>query len=216
MSLHTPPAAPICQQARHEPNALIGIGCRFPGGATDPASFWKLLCDGVDAIGEIPRDRWDIKAFYDPELGRPGKSCSRRGGFLDGVDTFDPQAFGISPREAACMDPQQRLLLEAAWEALEDGSQTLAGTNAGVFIGLSSADYLQLQTNLCDRSGVDMYSSMGSAMSIATNESPIAEPSGGRASPWTPPARLRSWPCISRAEAFGAASVTWRSLVART
>src|SRR4051812_13842366 len=104
-----------------EPIALIGIGCRFPGGANDPASFWKLLCDGVDAITEIPEDRWNIGAFYDEDVNTWGMTHHRYGGFVDGIDQFDPEFFGISPREAPAIDPQQRLLLELAWEALEDG-----------------------------------------------------------------------------------------------
>ncbi|MFW6096896.1 MAG: AMP-binding protein, partial [Chloroflexota bacterium] len=106
------------------PIALISLSCRFPG-APDPEAFWRLLHDGVDAIGEVPADRWDVNAFYgangdDPP---PGKMNTRWGGFLDGVDQFDPHFFGISPREAERMDPQQRLLLEVAWEALERGRQ---------------------------------------------------------------------------------------------
>src|SRR6187549_3928074 len=96
----------------HEPIAITGIGCRFPGGASGPGAFWKLLCDGVDAITEIPPDRWNIPAYYNAEPGLPGKTNSRWGGFIDGIDQFDPAFFGISPREAAFMDPQQRLLLE--------------------------------------------------------------------------------------------------------
>ena len=105
--------------AQAEPIAIIGIGCRFPG-ANDPLAFRQLLRDGVDAITEVPADRFDLNAFYDPDPQAPGKISTRWGGFLDQVDRFDPHFFGISPREAARMDPQQRLLLEVAWEALED------------------------------------------------------------------------------------------------
>jgi hypothetical protein len=117
--------------APNEPLAIIGIGCRFPGGANDPETFWKVLVEGVDAITEIPADRWHVRSFYDPEPGKPGKTRSRWGGFLPDVDRFDPQFFGIAPREAARMDPQQRLLLEAAWEALEDGGQPLSWPQPG-------------------------------------------------------------------------------------
>src|SRR4051794_13769769 len=101
-----------------EPIAIIGIGCRFPGRANGPHAFWTLLEEGRDAITEVPADRWSARSFYDPETGKPGKTQSRWGGFLEGIDRFDPHFFDISPREAARMDPQQRLLLEVAWEAL--------------------------------------------------------------------------------------------------
>jgi hypothetical protein len=101
------------------PIAVIGIGCRFPGGADGPAAFWRLLRDGFDATGPIPVDRWDADAFYAADPEAPGKTNARRGAFLGGVDMFDPGVFGIAPREAAALDPQQRILLEVAWEALE-------------------------------------------------------------------------------------------------
>ena len=102
-----------------EPIAIIGISCRFPGGK-NPEAFWQLLCDGRDATREVPPERWDINAFYDPDPSVAGKMCTRRGGFLDEVDKFDPLFFRIAPREALWMDPQQRLMLELTWEALED------------------------------------------------------------------------------------------------
>ena len=94
--------------------AIIGIGCRFPGGINDSRSFWKLLVEGREAVGEIPADRWNVERFFDAEPGLAGKSIARRGGFLDSIDQFDPQFFGISPREAPYVDPQHRLLLETA------------------------------------------------------------------------------------------------------
>jgi acyl transferase domain-containing protein/thioesterase domain-containing protein/acyl carrier protein len=155
-----------------EPIAIIGIGCRFPGGADSPAAFWKMLCAGVDAIREIPPDRWNIAAHYDPTLGRAEKSISKWGGFIANIDCFDPGPFGISPREADCMDPQQRLLLEASWEAFEDGGlplEKLRGSPTGVFVGISTTDYTTLQNAGGERSGVDIYSVTGSAISIAAN-----------------------------------------------
>jgi amino acid adenylation domain-containing protein len=149
--------------------AIIGIGCRFPG-AEGKEAFWRLLRDGVDAVVEVPPDRWEIDAFYDPEPGKPGKMVTRWGGFLDRVDEFDPQFFGISPREAAQIDPQQRLLLEVAWEALEDAGQTadhVAESRTGVFIGISSNDYARLQVG--DFSKIDAYTGTGNALSIAAN-----------------------------------------------
>jgi acyl transferase domain-containing protein/acyl carrier protein len=154
---------------KNDPIAIIGIGCRFPG-ANDPAAFWQLLRDGVDAIREVPADRFDQKAFYDPDPATPGKMNTRWGGFLGQVDQFDPHFFGISPREALRMDPQQRLLLEVTWEALQDAGQVperLVGTQTGVFIGIATNDYGRLQWNDLER--IDAYSGTGNAQSIAAN-----------------------------------------------
>ena len=102
-----------------EPIAIIGIGCRFPGGAHTPAEFWNLLTAGRDAIIDVPEDRWDSRRFYSSDPNSPGKMYVRKAGFMrDPVDQFDPFFFGISPREAVFMDPQQRLVLEVTWEAL--------------------------------------------------------------------------------------------------
>ena len=152
--------------------AIIGIGCRFPGDAVDPESFWALLRDGVDAIGDIPADRWDPRLFYDPEPGRPGKTNARWGGFVKGIEQFDAPFFGISPREAARMDPQQRLLLEVAWEALEDAGVALeraAGSKTAVYVGISSYDYMSIQATGGDYAGIDVYTNTGGALSIAAN-----------------------------------------------
>src|SRR6185436_6248017 len=105
-----------------EPLAVVGMGCRFPGAADSPAAFWKLLCDGRDAIVDVPEARWSLGRFYDPDPGRSGKMYMCQGGFLrERIDELDAQFFRLSPREAAGLDPQQRLLLEVAYEALEDG-----------------------------------------------------------------------------------------------
>jgi acyl transferase domain-containing protein/acyl-CoA synthetase (AMP-forming)/AMP-acid ligase II/acyl carrier protein len=153
-----------------EPIAIIGIGCRFPG-ADGPAALWRLLCDGVDAITEVPPDRWDADAAGDPlRPASPRLRSPRWGGFLDQVDQFDPQFFDISPREAARMDPQQRLLLEVAWEAMEDAGQVperLTGSHTGVFIGISTNDYANLQLGQLDQ--IDAYTGTGNALSIAAN-----------------------------------------------
>jgi acyl transferase domain-containing protein/SAM-dependent methyltransferase/NAD(P)-dependent dehydrogenase (short-subunit alcohol dehydrogenase family)/acyl carrier protein len=155
-----------------EPLAIIGIGCRFPGGAVSPESFWSLLAGGVDAITEVPTDRWDADACYDPDWSKPGKASTRWGGFLEGIDEFDAGFFGISPREARRMDPQQRLLLEVAWEAFEDGGQSaerLAGSRTGVYVGVpnQSSDYYRLQ--FADPSTIDLYTGTGTAHSIVAN-----------------------------------------------
>src|SRR5947209_2461411 len=153
-----------------EPIAITGLSCRFPGGANSPEAFWRLLRDGVDAIAEVPGDRWDADAFYDPDMMAVGKISSRWGGFLDDVEHFDADFFGITPREAVSMDPQQRLLLEVAWEALEDAGQAadrLAGSRTGVFVGISSSDYSLLQ--YIDPNRIDGYTASGTGCSIAAN-----------------------------------------------
>jgi acyl transferase domain-containing protein/SAM-dependent methyltransferase/NAD(P)-dependent dehydrogenase (short-subunit alcohol dehydrogenase family)/acyl carrier protein len=157
------------ERARHEPIAIIGMACRFPGGADTPEAFWRLLREGTDAIREIPADRWDFEALYDPDPDAPGKMSTRWAGLLDRVDLFDAPFFGISPREAAGMDPQQRLLLELAWEALERAGiapETLMGSQSGVFVGISGSDYSQLQLR-AGLGGMDAYSASGSAHSVA-------------------------------------------------
>ena len=156
----------------NEPLAIIGIGCRFPGGSDSPQAFWQMLCAGTDAIREIPPDRWSIPAHYDPVPGRDGKSISRWGGFVDNVDRFDPGFFGISDREADAIDPQQRLMLEVSWEAFEDAGQTLEairGSSTGVFVGISTSDYGGLQHEGGGRTVADVYSATGSAFSISAN-----------------------------------------------
>ncbi|MBI4616903.1 MAG: SDR family NAD(P)-dependent oxidoreductase, partial [Planctomycetes bacterium] len=162
------PRAPALSAARDsdDPIAVVGLGCRFPGGASDPESFWRLLAEGRDAITEVPPDRWDAGAYYDPQ-GGPGKMVTRWGGFLSGVDRFDPHFFGIAPKEAASMDPQHRLLLEVAWEALEHAGQPpdrLAGSATGVFVGACWNDYASLFSDL---SRIDAYMPTGNALSIA-------------------------------------------------
>src|SRR5205085_2860103 len=108
-------------------------------------AFWDLVAGGVHAVGEIPRDRWDVDEYYDPDPEAPGRMATRWGGFLDGIDRFDSQFFGIAPRDAASMDPQHRILLEVAWEALEDAGQApprLMGSRTGVFVGITASDYV--------------------------------------------------------------------------
>ncbi len=152
----------------NEPIAIIGLSCRFPQ-ADSPQAFWELLRNGVDAITEVPSDRWDVDAFHADEPAA-GKVTTRFGGFLDNVELFDPAFFGISPREAARMDPQQRLLLEVSWEALENAfipPHTLAGMRTGVFVGISSYDYSRLQFDAPEL--IDAYAGTGNAHSIAAN-----------------------------------------------
>ena len=155
---------------QREPIAVIGIGCRFPG-ASSPDEFWQLLQSGGDAIREVPRDRWNIDAYYDADPDAPGKMYTRCGGFLDRVDTFDARFFGITPREAVSMDPQQRILLEVAWEALEHAAQApdrLQGQPVGVFVGLSATDYLQLELQGTAAEGIDAYLASGGSPAVAS------------------------------------------------
>ena len=159
-------------KSRREPIAIIGIGCRFPGGVNDPESLWQLLKEGRDGISEIPADRWDVDEFYDPEPDAPGKMSTRMGGFIDQrVDEFDPQFFGIAPREAVSMDPQQRLLLEVSWEALENAGispTSLMNSPTGVYVGVASTDYWQLSLQSGDLTRLDAYFSSGIAHSIVS------------------------------------------------
>ena len=152
--------------------AIIGMSCRFPGGANTPEAFWQLLKSGRDAISEVPAERWDIDAYYDPDPDAPGKMYTRFGGFLQDLSKFDAQFFGISPREAVRMDPQQRLLVEVAWEALEHAGQavsTLAGSQTGTFIGMmNNGEYSQLQVQHSATIYDDPYFGMGSSSSIAS------------------------------------------------
>ncbi|MDG2305442.1 MAG: type I polyketide synthase [Candidatus Binatia bacterium] len=134
----------VLEREKSGPLAIIGMGCRLPGGADSPEAFWQLLRDGRDAVSEIPPERWDADEHYHPDPGTPGKMSTRWGGFLDQVDQFDADFFGISPREARYMDPQHRVVLEVAYQALEDAGMPLekiSGSSTGIFIGLSSVDY---------------------------------------------------------------------------
>ncbi|WP_437835300.1 type I polyketide synthase [Sorangium sp. So ce1153] len=143
------------ETARDAPIAIVGMGCRFPGGADDPASFWELVREGRDAISEVPASRWDASDYYDPDREAPGKMATRRGGFIEGVDAFDAAFFGVSPPEARGMDPQQRLLLEVAWEALEHAgiaADALVERAVGVYVGICSTLHT---SNVFDASSID-------------------------------------------------------------
>jgi acyl transferase domain-containing protein/acyl carrier protein len=157
------------ERALRQPIAIVGAGCRYPGGIESPEALWRVVRDGVDAVSEVPPDRWDADAYYDPDPKAPGKMVTRRGGFLSQVDRFDPQFFGISPREATTLDPQQRLLLETASEALESAglaSDRLAGSLTGVFVGITTSDYGQM-LRLGGPENSDVYSATGSALNSA-------------------------------------------------
>ena len=148
--------------------AIVGAGLRFPGNAASPSAFWDVLSSGLDAVGEIPRGRWPVDRFYDPDPDAPGKMCTRHGSFLTRPDEFDADFFGISPREAIVLDPQHRLSLETAWEALEHAGYSpagLAGSAAGVFLALGNSDYARMVFRQTDR--IDAYASIGNLFSAA-------------------------------------------------
>ena len=124
--------------------AIVGVGLRFPGGATDLESFWQVLSTGVDTLGPIPPERFDHTSYYDPDPEHRGTSYVKEASLLNDVAGFDAAFFGISPREAAQMDPQHRLLLEVTWSALEDAGivpKSLAESMTGLFIGIGANEY---------------------------------------------------------------------------
>ena len=159
------------RRARDEPIAVVGLGCRLPGGANDPDAFWRLLREGKDAVGEIRAERWDVDTWYDPNPEIPGKMYGRNAALLDcPVDQFDAEFFGITPREAVSMDPQQRLLLETCWEALENAAiapADLEGSRTGVFVGINSNDYVRLPLQADIAIGLDAYAFTGNTFSVA-------------------------------------------------
>ncbi|MFI1884788.1 amino acid adenylation domain-containing protein [Streptomyces jumonjinensis] len=152
--------------------AIIGIGCRLPGGASDHRAFWRNLMDGKDCITPTPADRYDVATLGSRHQDRPGRLTGGRGGYIDGFDEFDPAFFGISPREADYMDPQQRKLLEVSWEALEDGGQRpadLAGSDVGVFVGAFTLDYKILQFSDLGFRSLAAHTATGTMMTMVSN-----------------------------------------------
>ncbi|HEX8647386.1 MAG TPA: type I polyketide synthase [Thermoleophilaceae bacterium] len=157
------------ETSRREPVAIVGMGCRLPG-ADCPEAFWDLLREDRCAIADVPADRWDADALFDPDPAAPGRMTTRRGGFVSDIHRFDAQMFGIAPREAARLDPQQRMLLETAAQALDDAGlpvEGLAGTGTGVFIGISTQDWAHVE--LARGDPTDAYLATGAAPSVAAN-----------------------------------------------
>ncbi|WRH68380.1 MAG: beta-ketoacyl synthase N-terminal-like domain-containing protein [Planktothrix sp. GU0601_MAG3] len=155
-------------QIEEDPIVIVGMACQFPGGAKDLTSFWELLEQGKDAVGEIPKNRWDMKDWYDPDPDKAGKIYSPYGAFLEQIDQFDAEFFGIIPREAIAIDPQQRLLLETAWQALEmagQNPQKLRNSQTGVFIGCMTQDYAQLSYS---PKAINAYTGSGTSVSVVS------------------------------------------------
>lgn len=153
-----------------EPIAIVGLGCRLPGNADTPRRLWNLLKNATDAVGDMPSDRLYGTDYYDPDPQAPGKAYVMRGGFIDAVDQFDPGFFGISPKEAEGMDPQQRVALEVAWEALENAAiapDSLHGKKLGVFMGVSTNDYVRLRQQLGAAEDVNAYQFYGETSFVA-------------------------------------------------
>ncbi|MEY9860424.1 acyl transferase domain-containing protein/NADPH:quinone reductase-like Zn-dependent oxidoreductase [Catenulispora sp. GAS73] len=161
----------VMRESASEPIAVVGMGCRFPGGVRSPQQLWELVVQGRDAVGPLPGNRgWDLAGLYHPDPDHPGTSYAREGGFLHDADAFDADFFGISPREALAIDPQQRLLLEIAWETLEYAGinpDTLHGSKTAVYTGVISQDYAPRDHVELLRD-VEGYLAMGNTSSLAS------------------------------------------------
>ena len=193
------------------------MACRLPGGGDTPERFWQLLRDGVDAVREVPRDRWDADRWYDPDPSAAGARWPpSRAASSTRIDGFDADYFGILPREAERMDPQQRLFLEVAIEALDDAGlpreHARAAARTGVFVASYHNDYAQLQYN--DPEAIDARTLTGTLHSVLANRLSYFLDLRGPSVSSTPPAPRRSSRSTSRARACALARATWRSPVA--
>jgi phthiocerol/phenolphthiocerol synthesis type-I polyketide synthase C len=162
----------IAEKSSTEPIAVVGIGCRFPGGVNNADQYWDLLKDERSGIVRVPIERWDADAYYTDDHTVPGTICNREGGFLSSwqPDEFDAEFFAISPREAAAIDPQHRLLLEVACEALEDAgipARSIRGTQTGVFVGQTAYDYMLNLSSGMAQDELDAYVLTGNSANFA-------------------------------------------------
>ena len=151
-----------------DPIAIVGLACRGPG-AENADQLWEMISDGQHGISDVPASRWDVNKNFDPRPGVPGKSCTRKGGFIDGVSEFDAEFFNISSREAEGMDPQQRILLECAWHCFEDAGikpSTQQGQSCGVFVGVTATDYGMLQASTDSSDEVNPYFNTGTPQNV--------------------------------------------------
>ena len=202
-----------------EPIAIIGIGCRFPGGVKSADDLWKLLADGVDAVVEVPDDRWNLSAVYHPDPAKPGRMITRWGGFLDQIDRFDAQFFGIKPargrarRPPAATDARGRV--PGRRGRRPDAWPRWPGDAGGVYVGISHLG-LQFPADASRRNAASSMRTPISALRFASRPtaSPISSISSVRASPSTPPARRRSWPRTWPAAASGTERASWPSSAA--
>ncbi len=207
-----PQPASVVTTRTDEPIAIVAVSCRFPG-APDPEAFWEVLSGGVDAIREVPEDRFDIDEFYDPDPETPGKTYTRFGGFLDGIDGFDPEFFGISPREAVWIEPQQRLMLETAWEGLGT-RRVLARRRCAAAEPASSWGWPPTSMRICCPPSRSTRSSPTSSPATRSTPFPVGLPSrwDSKDRRWRsiPHAARRWWPSIRPARLCTPVTATWR------
>ena len=195
--------------AGQAPIAVIGLACRFPGGANSPDAYWQMLLDGTDAVGPIPKDRWDADAMYALNHEEPGTIATRHGAFLTDIDRFDARFFDILRREAIAMDPQQRLLLEVAWEALSPPDIRRRERMA-----VRSASSWELPATTTASSHPDASTTPTPGWARPSVRPPVASPmrsvSTGPVLPSMPRVRHRWRPCTLRVRHCATTSVTWR------
>lgn len=162
---------PILHTQSEDPIAIVGMGCRFPGGVSTPAQFWEILRTKTNAISDLPASRWNATSYESDDPDEPGTLRSSRGGFVDNVERFDAEFFSIPPSEALALDPQHRLLMETSWEAFENAGikpSSLDGTNTGVFVGITTRDYLERALCSDEIGELEQYLATGTALNTAS------------------------------------------------